>query len=401
MEPFVERGRNGRHLDPEAVRARAYELSQSPDAGTDEDNWLRAERELGVAHEYDTFDRDLERVGMTVSRFPLEAGVLWRLDLPRGEQVEAWEPGTNGLAPPGEIGSLIAAVAAGKPLVPMPPLSDDPGAIRLREMLDAQRHSLLAHDPGTRLGTDPENLHEHRVAARRIRAFLRSTRAFTDAAWQGSLVEPLRELAASTGPVRDYDVLLEHLERELSTLDAAERRAGGTLLDLLRAERESARGSLLAALGSEAYRLLLTRLRMPPRLGAEVTAVPLRKIAQTEFGRLIDAVERLGKHPDDATLHRLRIKLKRARYAAELAAPGGKAGARFLRDAKVLQTLLGEHQDAAVTEQRLREVSAGLDSLTAFVAGRLAERQRLRRALAKEQLPSAWKRLRRSGRRLH
>ena len=42
---------------------------------------------------------------MTVSRFPLEAGVLWRLRLPRGESVEAWEPGNKGLAPPPEIAS--------------------------------------------------------------------------------------------------------------------------------------------------------------------------------------------------------------------------------------------------------------------------------------------------------
>src|SRR5204863_8135992 len=100
-------------------------------------------------------------------------------------------------------------------------------------------------------------------------------------------------------------------------------------------------------------------------------------------------------------LHQLRIGLKRARYAAELAAPKGKPGARFLADAKALQTLLGEHQDAVVTEARLREASAGLDGATAFVAGRLAERQRSRRAQVKEQLPEAWKRLRKSGRRLH
>jgi CHAD domain-containing protein len=388
-------------LDPQAVRERAYELSRSPDSGTPEENWLRAERELGVVHEYDTVERDLERAGMTVSRFPLEAGAVWRLGLPRGEQVEAWEPGNNGLAPPGEIASLLETVAAGKPLVPMPPLSDDPGAIRLREMLEVQRQSLLRHDPGTRLGTDPENLHQHRVAARRVRAFLRSTRAFTDAAWRRSLVGPLRELGASTGPVRDFDVLLEYLERELGGLDTVERPAGRTLLERLRSERGAARRTLVAALGSEPYRQLLTRLRMPPRLGTDVGSVPLRRIAKKEFRRLIDTVEQLGRHPDDATLHRLRIKLKRARYAAELATPGGKDGERFLEDAKVLQTLLGEHQDAVVAETRLLEVSAGLDGATAFVAGRLAERQRNRRAQVTEQLPAAWKRLRRSGRRLH
>jgi CHAD domain-containing protein len=385
----------------DVVRLRAFELSQGPDSGTPEENWLRAEHELGVVHEYDTLERDLERAGITVSRFPLEVGAMWRLDLPLGEQIEEWEPGNNGLAPPGEIARLIDTVAEGKALLPMPPLGSDPGALRLRQMLDEQRLSLLRHDPGTRLGTDPENLHQHRVAGRRIRAFLRSTRRFTDAGWRRSLTELLRELGESTGPVRDLDVLLEHLERELTGLDLSEQLAGRAVVDRLRIEREDTRRLLLAALGSDSYRLLLTRLRFPPRLADGVTAVPLRKIARKEFRRLLETVEELGGHPDDTVLHRLRIGLKRARYAAELAAPEGKVGRRFLADAKSLQTLLGEHQDAVVAEDRLREVAAGLDSAAAFVAGRLAERQRLRRARVREQLPAAWQRLRKSGRRLH
>jgi len=74
-----------------------------------------------VAHEYDTPERDLERAGMTLERRPSEAGVDWRLTLARGEQVEAWEPGTTGLAPPAEIVRLIGKVTAGKDLVPDPP----------------------------------------------------------------------------------------------------------------------------------------------------------------------------------------------------------------------------------------------------------------------------------------
>lgn len=388
--------------DLDAVRLRAYELSQGPDPGTPEENWLRAEREVGgVVHEYDTLERDLERAGITVSRFPLEVGAMWRLDLPRGEHVEAWEPGNEGLAPPGEIGALIDTVSGGKELLPMPPLGNDPGAIRLREMLEEQRLAMLRHDPGTRLGVDPENLHQHRVAGRRVRAFLRSTRRFTDAGWRESLTELLRELGLSTGPVRDFDVLLEHLERELAELDVSEQLAGRALIDRLRVEREDARGALLDALASERYRLLLTRLRFPPRLAAEVTTVPLRKIAQKEFRRLMETVEELGKHPDDSMLHRLRIGLKRVRYAAELSAPGGKTGDRFLADAKSLQTLLGEHQDAVVAEARLRDVAPELDSAAAFVAGRLAERQRRRRTEVRERLPDAWQRLRKSGRGLH
>jgi hypothetical protein len=74
-----------------------------------------------VAHEHDTDERDLERAGITLSRHPSEAGVDWRITLPRGEQIEAWEPGTTGLSPPPEIWWLIESITAGKELVPARP----------------------------------------------------------------------------------------------------------------------------------------------------------------------------------------------------------------------------------------------------------------------------------------
>ena len=236
---------------------------------------------------------------------------------------------------------------------------------------------MIKHDPGTRLSTDPENLHQHRVAARRVRAFVRATRAYTEEAWQHALVELLRALGTSTGPVRDFDVLLEHLQDELATLDAPDRAAGAALLVRIRSERETAQRELVGALGSSAYRQLLARLRMPPRLADGVRRF------RCGASRARSSVACSTPSSNSASSRPTRAapapdQLKRARYAAELAAPG-KQGKRFLDDAKEVQTLLGEHQDAVVAETKLRELVAGLDSAAAFVAGRLVERQRLRR----------------------
>jgi CHAD domain-containing protein len=388
-------------VDDESLRLRAHEISQGPEAGTPEENWRRAEREFTVAHDYDTVDRDLERLGMTLSRLPSEAGVEWRLVLARGERVEAWEPGTNGLSPPDEVMRLIEGVLAGKPLVPGPPLSHEPGAARLREMLDAQRVALLAHDPGVRLGDDPENLHRHRVAARRARASLRATRRYLDPEWRRPLNQALRELGEATGPVRDLDVVLEHLRAELERLDETEEAAKAAILDRVEDERAQARRGLLEALDGRDYRFLLSRLRVPPRLADGVESVPLDSLAQQEFRRLAKLVDRLGKRPDEREIHRLRIALKRARYAAELVAPKGGGRKRFLADARILQELLGEHQDAVVAEQHLRRATVeDVRTAAAFAAGRIAERQRARRARVHERLPAAWKRLRKSGSRL-
>jgi CHAD domain-containing protein len=384
----------------ETIRRRAYEISVARALHTPVENWLDAERELTVGWDYDTADGDLERLGMTLSRLPAEAGAVWRLSLPRGEQFEGWEPGNHGLEPPAEISALIDATVGSKPLVAAPPASSDPGAIRLREMLQAQQHALLVHDPGTRLGLDAENLHQHRVAARRARAFVRATRKSLDRVWQQVLIERLRELGTATGPVRDLDVLLEHLRDELRTDDEIDRPAGNVLLAKLESERNVARGRLLEAMNSDTYRALLGQLRAPPRLADGVQVVQLDRVARREFGRLVAAVDALGKRPNEAALHGLRILLKRVRYAAEFAAPNDKARKRFLANARALQDLLGEHQDAVVAEQRLRTTVTDETMAVAFLAGRLVERQRARRIRVGKRLPAAWKRLHTSGSRL-
>ena len=209
---------------------------------------------------------------------------------------------------------------------------------------------------------------------------------------------PLGKLGAATGPVRDLDVVIEHVQGELDGLEPRDRAAGESLLARLELERERARRSLLDVLGGDEYRALLARLRLPPRLAPGIESIPLRRIARKEFARLGTHVGRLGEHPGEQALHELRITLKRARYAAELSAPIGKRGRRFFADAKVLQDLLGEYQDAVIAEQRLRSATV-VDPATeaAFVAGRLAERQHARRTTVTKRLPAAWKRLRKSG----
>ena len=367
------------------------------DAGTQEENRPRAEREFTVAHDYDTVDRDLERLGMTLSRLPSEAGVEWRLTLPRGERVEAWEPGTHGLTPPEDIVRLIGSVTAGKPLVPGPPLSDHPGARRLRAMLEEQRIALLTHDPGVRVGDDPENLRLHRSAARRTGALLRTARPYLDPGWQRPLGDALRRLGEAAEPVRDLDVALGRLRRELEGLDETDERAKALILERLEGERERRRGRLLEVFDSAEYRFVLARLRVPPRLADRVEEVPLGAVAGREFRRLSRLAARLGKEPDEAAIHRLRAALERVRHAAELAAPVEAVRKRALADAHVLLGLIREHRESLVAEQRLRgAVVEDVRTAAAFAAGRLAERQRRRRELVQERLPFAWRRLRES-----
>jgi hypothetical protein len=61
--------------------------------------------------------------------------------------------------------------------------------------------------------------------------------------------------------------------------------------------------------------------------------------------------------------------------------------------------VIGEHQDAVVAEQRLRDLRrSARGAATAFALGRLVERQRVRRERARRDWPAAWTELRRRGR---
>jgi CHAD domain-containing protein len=127
--------------------------------------------------------------------------------------------------------------------------------------------------------------------------------------------------------------------------------------------------------------------------------VSLDDLAAKEFRKLRRATRKLPENPSNEELHRVRIKGKRARYAAELAEGAvGKPATKFVDRAKDFQDAIGEHQDAVVAERRLRDLRrSARGAATAFVLGQLVERQRGRRERARRDWPVAWKKLRRSG----
>jgi CHAD domain-containing protein len=283
-----------------------------------------------------------------------------------------------------------------------PTAAGTPPLEQIRIMLERQLWEILRHDPGTRLGSDPEDLHRMRVATRRARAVLRAGRPLLDPTWSEPLREELGWLGRALGQVRDLDVLLAHLDAQMGELDDEERFAAKRIGQGLDQERAEARGALLEVLESERYAALLDSLGVaappPPERPPEAE---LAALAKAEFERLSEAARNLGPESSDRDLHSVRVKAKRARYAAELAAPSaGKRGDEFVRAAKRFQDLLGEHQDAVVAEDKIRELAtAARATKVAFAAGRLAERERARRSSARAEVPDAWSKLERSGRR--
>ena len=327
-------------------------------------------------------------------------------------EVELLEGGPDVLDPIGKaLRRRGARISDGRPklfralgltaAVPPKPSAGAPALLHVATMLAVQHREILAHDPGVRLGSDPEDVHRMRVAVRRARAILRAARPLLDRAASEPLRAELKWLGGSLGSVRDLDVLLEHLREQMDALPADDRFAATRLAQVLADERELARAQLVEALESERYLMLLDRLAEIAReRAASRRQKPLAALAARRFERLRAAVAGLPKEPTDSEFHRVRIEVKRARYAAELAeATVGKRAARFIARAKRLQDVTGEHQDAVVAARRIQEALASTrGSRVAFAAGRLVEREEERRRKARAAFPKTWRKLEKSGR---
>ena len=280
-----------------------------------------------------------------------------------------------------------------------PALEDDaPPSRVLAVALAEQARRILLHDPGTRLGSDPEDLHQMRVATRRLRAFLKVGEPLLEPTWSEPLRDELAWLGRALGPARDLDVLVEHFAAEIAGLGSDGRSAHG-VLEGLEAERAGARGAVVEALSSDRYLTLLDRLEhvgSPELTGHEP---PLAELWKTTWKRTRRAHSKLDASSSDEQVHRVRIRLKRSRYAAELAGRElGKRGDRFTEAAARLQDVLGVNQDVAVAEQRLRAFAdAGGGGVG---VGLLLQRALDRKAAATALRPVAWKKLRRAAKRL-
>ena len=117
------------------------------------------------------------------------------------------------------------------------------------------------------------------------------------------------------------------------------------------------------------------------------------------FGSFERKLKALNSSASNAKWHCVRIRAKRARYAAELSEfSSGRGAVRFIEQIKLLQDQLGDIQDAVMAEDRLRRfTSKKAGKRSAFLAGQMVERQRQRRRQAKRAFPSIWKQVKKCG----
>ena len=269
------------------------------------------------------------------------------------EEAEAAAPLV--LGPPAKIDE-IGEIPVGKtPGV----TADDPHAEAGRKVLRFHLARLIAREPGTREGKDPEELHAMRVSTRRMRA---AWRVFGDGFRDKRTArfrQRLRIVAARLGAVRDLDVLIEATEAFAANLPTGERDGLDPLIASWREQRDDGRRLLVRELDSGGHRRFVEDYRdfvLTP--GADVRPVDPtspHRVRDTAGSRIWIAYERVRayesvlKWADVPTLHQLRIEAKRLRYTLEFVreALGPEAPALISR-VVALQDHLGAMNDAEV-----------------------------------------------------
>jgi CHAD domain-containing protein len=272
-------------------------------------------------------------------------------------------------------------------------------------LLRTQFGNFLVHEPGTRIGEDPEELHDMRVATRRMRAAMKvfeealpaRTRAFRNS---------FKWVSGVLGEVRDVDVQLGHLEVWVSEAAPEDREPLVALRAVLEAQRVKRRKAMLRALGSRRYARLVASfsafLQKGPSRRAAGARQPITEAAPRLLRKPFRKVRKLGDPLSELSsgeeFHELRKKGKRLRYALEfLEGVYGQPIREFVGPLKKLQDVLGDHQDAEVAAVHLRELGVDrgrgrrLPPETIFVMGGISLRYGLRARELSSGYPKAYR----------
>jgi len=213
---------------------------------------------------------------------------------------------------------------------------------------------------------DAPSLHQLRVAARRLRAALRLCRNIFPGKSLRKWQKLLKSITRDFGAARDLDVQIRFiaeflettpeklyhpgLERLLLRLRQARQRLQPSIMNAAEALSQS---DTLKDMGAQLEHFHFELKHKNVALVLHALAKRARKDMLAAYHLLISR-ETCLDHPEQTqTLHRLRIAVKRARYAAEFYRTVFPELDRFIKSLKKMQTQLGRIHDADLWILRL------------------------------------------------
>jgi triphosphatase len=268
------------------------------------------------------------------------------------------------------------------------------------------------HEPGARLGDNPEELHDLRVAGRRLDAVLRQFRSSLPESFLG--IRPtLKKVMLVLGEARDLDVALGELETFGRKLPKSDRESIEPLKRHLESERGRARGRMLSVLDSVSVQkefqnltsLLAAPSAAPQQSPTELALNVAPELIRRRYRKARKAADLLTPDSSTVAYHEVRGQVKKLRCALEaVAVIYGKPADEMLRALRRWQEKLGVQQDAAVASRRLKTLAGappkGMPPATLFFMGRFAEHYASAAARARKLHPKAYRKVRGKWKRL-
>jgi CHAD domain-containing protein len=297
----------------------------------------------------------------------------------------------------------------------------DSMALLACRILSYQFSFMLSHEEGTIKGEEIEELHDMRVAVRRMRAAAKVFETYLDSEELEPYLKELKRTLSSLGEVRDLDVFHEKAEKYLKTLPPEHEHDLDPLFTVLSEEREKARKEMFDYLKSEKYQtfkkdfsdaLASPETFILPATNRNHDALPHRvrevlpSILYARLANLTAYSEWVeGPYFSVERLHRLRIVAKGMRYTLEFfESVLGKDTETLIKELKTFQDLLGNLHDAVIAVDLLgsylgtgkwgstgnektsgkKRFSEGLEGIEAYLAYKEEELQMLLNAFPDE-----------------
>lgn len=217
-----------------------------------------------------------------------------------------------------------------------------------QQCLEQRVDRVIAEIEGAAAGLGADQVHDLRVAIRRLREGVRVFTPLGAAERADHLLKRLKGLMEAAAAVRDLDIAME-----LGGASGLAR--DGALMAEFLASREEAREELASLVEKAAKAKFTERLRTLPELREDQT--PLHASAASLLTTMARDYFAAGRkalaHPTPKRLHQLRLRTKHLRYTLELfqgIAP--EALDRQLTELRAVQELLGAINDRAVTLER-------------------------------------------------
>jgi CHAD domain-containing protein len=222
---------------------------------------------------------------------------------------------------------------------------------------------------------DPEGVHQMRVGVRRLRAAMSLFKDILQDDRTATLKAELKWLAGELTPAREFEVLTERVITPLRKQRGKLPNGVSSFSRALERKRKATLAKAKAAVGSDKFRKLTFEIAVwletgrwikpdgdPVRIRGDL---PIKAFAQEQLRRRYRKVRKRGKDLAQLNVkrrHRLRIQVKKLRYATEFFGDlfqkkAVKRQKKFTFGLKQLQNGLGDLNDIAVDERLIASVA--------------------------------------------